>query len=455
MKDMQTELVVIGCGMAGTMAAVAAARLGRKVIALEEMAFPGGSMTAMGTGPMMTFHAGEQQVIRGLAQEMVDRLIKGEFSPGHTVDSTGYTYTVTPFSAEGMKLVLEQMLLEAGVTVLYHTAVTGVTVLNGRAAEISCYACGQSFRIQARLMIDATGDADALVQAGVPCVTGRPQDGKNQPMTMNYRVSGVDIAAIRRHMAEHPELFPFLAPKAGIERNAVRLSFSGFQDIMREGIRSGELTVDRDIVLCFENDHPGEVIVNMSRVLGEDPLDPLSLSRAEAEGRRQVQVLFRFMKKHIPGFENTLLLTSGPNIGIRSSRRMVGVYTLTAEDILSCQAFSDAVACFGYPIDIHSADGVETDSRFLQEGAYYTIPYRCLINTAVPNMMAAGRNISCTYEAQASTRLSPCCAAIGQAAGTAAAIALESGLLPTGIDPDALRRQLLADNAFLTPYAGA
>ena len=128
---------------------------------------------------------------------------------------------------------------------------------------------------------------------------------------------------------------------------------------------------------------------------------------------------------------------------------MVGCYTLTAEDILSNRIFNDRIAAFGYPIDIHSADDAGTNSTFLAEGTYYTIPYRCLINNAVPNLMAAGRNISCTFEAQASTRVSPCCAALGQAAGCAAALAAESGSLPTAIDVAVLQNALLADGAFL------
>lgn len=449
MKNLQYELAVLGCGMAGTMAAVAAARQGLRVIAIDEAGYAGGSLTAMGTGPMMTFHAGQTQVIRGLAQEMVARLESEGFSPGHTVDSTGYTYTVTPFSAEGMKRVLEQMMLESGVTPLYHTAVTRANVGQGRMRSVECFSCGERFCVEADVFIDATGDGDVLAMAGVPFESGRPQDGKNQPMTMNFKISPVDTDRIRSIMDERPELFPFLASKAGIEKQAVRLSVSGFNELMRRAIDAGELTVDRDTVLCFETDKPHEMIVNMSRINGENPVDPFSLTRAEIEGRRQVFELLHQLRAHIPGFEHAVLLFSGPNVGIRSSRRMVGDYCLTADDILSARMFDDRIAVFGYPIDIHSADGAETDSRFLQPGAYYSIPYRCLTNAAVPNLMAAGRNISCTFEAQASTRLSPCCAALGQAAGCAAALAVRGAVLPTQIDIAALHRLLLEQGAYL------
>ena len=449
MKTYNYDLAVVGCGIAGSMAAIAAARHGIKVLAIDEAGYPGGALTAMGTGPMMTFHAGETQVVRGLPQEMVDRLVKRGFSPGHTVDSTGYTYTVTPFSAEGMKRILEEMMLEAQVDILYHTTVYGVTKENGLLKSISCFSCGLTFEVSAKVFIDSTGDGDLLCLADVPFDSGRPVDGKDQPMTMNFKVDGVDSDRIRRIMDETPELFPFLCKKAGIEKNAVRLSVSGFQEIMKQGIREGKITCDRDIVLTFETDVHGEMIVNMSRINGESPIDPFSLTRAEIEGRRQVFELLAYLKERIPGYENARLLFSGPNVGIRSSRRMRGIYKLTAEDILSQTIFDHRVVAFRSPVDIHSADGSATNSYFLKEGTYYTIPYRCIINSEVPNIMAAGRNISCSFEAQASTRVSPCCAALGEAAGCAAAIAVRKKLQPTEIDFRELQSNLIQENAFL------
>ena len=159
--------------------------------------------------------------------------------------------------------------------------------------------------------------------------------------------------------------------------------------------------------------------------------------------------LLSYLKQNVPGYEDARLLFSGPNIGIRQSRQMVGVYTLTADDILSNRVFEDRIAAFGYPIDIHSSDGTETKSTFLQEGTWYTIPYRCLVNSAVPNLMAAGRNISCSFEAQASTRVSPCCAALGEAAGCAASIAVHHSQLPTEISVPLLQETLLLEGAFL------
>ena len=440
------DIIVCGAGFAGVTAATEAARLGCRVLIVEEEGYPGGSMTACGTGPMMTFHAGEKQVIRGITDELIQRLHKKGLSPGHTEDMTGYTYTVTPFSAEGLKREMELMMLGAGVEILYHTSVISARVQDGRLCSIRCFSCGQQFDLSAKVFIDATGDGDLFPMAGVPFNKGRSEDGRDQPMTMNFKVNNVNTQTIREVFAREPE--HFLYPKEGAEKRALRVSFSGYREEMNQARADGEISFDRDMVLCFETNTPGEVIINMTRVNGEDPTDPQSVSRAETEGRRQIWEVLAFLKRHIPGFENAQLSFSGPRIGIRSSRRLAGKYTLTADDILNAVHFEDGIAACGYPIDIHSSGQPEDDdTRFLQYGEYYTIPYRCLLNAAVPNLLAAGRNISCSFEAQASTRLSPCCGAVGQAAGAAAALAVRHQILPEEVDINELRTLLRQEGA--------
>ena len=424
--DATHDLIVVGGGIAGSMAAIAAARLGLDVLLIEEEGYLGGSLTACGTGPMMTFHAGETQVVQGLPDELIKRMTAKGLSPGHITDSTGYTYTVTPFDSEGMKRELELMCLEAGVKILYHTTVVDVVVDEGTLHAISCLCAAHRFSVQAKFFIDASGDADLIALAGISFEQGRETDGKDQPMTMNFKLVDVDIQAVRDLMDSNVELFPFLAPKAGLQHQASRLSFSGFQEIMQEGIKAGEITFDRDIVLAFETNALGEVIVNMTRVLEKNPVDPIQLSEAETEGRRQVWELYRFLKTHIPGFGKARMTFSGPRIGIRSSRRLKGAYRISVADLLAETRFEDAISACGYPIDIHSPDGAATDSTFLREGGYYTIPLRSLLNEQVSNVLAAGRNISCEFAAHASLRVSPSAGAIGQGAGTAVAVALQA-----------------------------
>ncbi len=443
------DLIVVGGGISGTLCAVSAARENLDVLLVEETGCLGGALTSSGTGPMMTFHAGEKQVVRGITDELIERLKKKGLSVGHIPDSTGYTYTVTPFDAEGMKRELELMAEEASVTILYHTVLASTLVEQKKVKSLTLLSCGKQFDVDAPLFVDATGDADLLLQAGVPVILGRANDHATQPMTTNFKLNGVDISLIRSIMDENVSIFPFLKNHPGREKKAVRLSCSGFQDIMRKGIKDGKITFDRDIVLFFETNTPGEVIVNMTRVTSLNPVDPFELSEAEIEGRRQVWELYSFLKKNIPGFRDAQLISTGPSIGVRSSRNMVGIYTITADDILNERVFDDSIAAYGYPIDIHSPDGTETKSIFLRDGGMYTIPYRVLVNRERENLMATGRLISATFEAQASLRTSPCCGALGEACGIAASIAYKSGRKPSDIDIRALQKRLIECGAYI------
>lgn len=443
------DLVVVGGGIAGSMAAVAAGREGLSVLLIEEEGYLGGSLTACGTGPMMTFHAGLTQVVQGLTDEMIQRLVHKGLSVGHIADSTGYTYSVTPFDSEGMKRELELMCLEAGVQLLFHTTVVEAIPQKAILSSIKCLCAGNLFSVQGSYFIDASGDADLIAMAGIPYEQGRETDGKDQPLTMNFKLVDVDLQIIRNLMDSDIELFPFLIPKAGLQHQASRLSFSGFQQIMNEGIEKGEITFDRDIVLCFETNAKNEVIVNMTRVLDKNPVKPLELTAAELEGRRQVWELYGFLKTHIPGFEHARMTSSGPRIGVRSSRRLKGLYRVTAKDLLNETIFDDAISACGYPIDIHSPDGAATDSTFLREGGFYTIPLRSLLNAQVPNVLAAGRNISCEFAAHASLRVSPSAGAIGQGAGTAVALAVKTKTDLFHLDLEALHATLRKAGAFI------
>lgn len=450
MRTVLTEIAVVGGGIAGSLAAVAAGRMGCKTLLIEETGYLGGSLTACGTGPMMTFHAGDLQVVRGLGEELIGRLVKKGLSVGHIPDSTGYTYSVTPFDAEGLKRELELMALEAGVQLLYHTSCISAAVSKKQLRSGLFYACGETFAVEAAVWIDATGDADLIAMAGVPYDEGRASDGKDQPMTMNFRIDNLNVDKVRQLMKTNRSLFPLLIDKPGLEEKAPRLAISGMYDLMRGAMRDRKITFDRDVVLVFEANRPGEAIVNMTRVNGEKATDPFSLSRAESEGRRQVWELFSFLKANVPGFEDIHLLYSGPSIGVRSSRRMRGCYILTAQDVLRGTKFEDGIAAYGYPVDVHSSDkGGDTASTFLQWGDYYRIPYGCLINDTVPNLMAAGRNISASFEAQASCRTSPACCALGHAAGCAAALAVKQQMLPTDLSAQNVQKALREQGAFI------
>ncbi|MBQ3085343.1 MAG: FAD-dependent oxidoreductase [Clostridia bacterium] len=448
---MNYDVAVIGGGPAGAIAAIAAARQGAKTLLVEQNGYLGGMLTAGGVGPMMTFHAGNTQVVRGIAEELVCRLQELGLSPGHMEDFVGYASSITPFDAEGLKYMLETMATEAGVRLLYHTVFTGCTVEADRITKVQLYSKGGFFEVEAKVFLDCSADADLATAAGVPSTYGRESDHLAQPMTMNIKVGNVDrermIEFVRSNRNDMLHTIPFdrlhELPRAGIQ---------GAYSLIRKAKEDGKFDVDRDMVLCFETNTPGEIILNMSRIIMKSAVEPFDLTDAEVEGRRQARQILRFMQENIPGFENCRILSTGPHIGIRESRKVNGRYTLTAEDLLANRMFPDAIAMGGYPIDIHSPDGAAMKHCHLKEGSWYSIPYASLVTKEIQNLIVAGRCISASHEACAAVRVTPIVMAMGQAAGTAAAQSVASGEPANALDTELLRKTLQEQNAFLEEY---
>lgn len=447
------DVVVIGGGPAGTVVAIAAAREGAKVLLVEQNGYLGGMLTMAGTGPQMTFHAGKTQVVRGIAEEIVERLQAIGMSPGHMEDFVGYASSVTPFDAEGMKLVLETMAREAGVQLLYHTVYTGCEKEEDEIRSVRLYSKNGFFQVQAKVFIDCSADADLATHAGVSSVYGRESDHLAQPMTMNIKVADVDreemIAFVKGNRDDMLHTIPFdrleELPRAGIQGAYSRIQMAK---------ERGEFDIDRDMVLCFETNTSGECILNMSRIIRRSAVDPFDLTEAEVEGRKQAHQIVAFMRKYIPGFEHCRIIQTGPHIGIRESRKIDGKYKLTAEDLLSNRMFPDAIAMGGYPIDVHSPDGAQTNHRYLKPGSWYSIPYGCLVTDQVKNLLVAGRCVSATHEACAAIRVTPIVMAVAQAAGTAAAQSAKDGHPANALDTDKLRQTLRDRGAFLEEYKG-
>ena len=414
------EVLVAGGGPAGLAAAVAAARSRARTLLVERYGFLGGMATAGLVNPFMGFHIRGEPIIGGVLAELVARL--------QAAGGWGSPRTPLAFDAEAFKFAVDDLCREAGVRLLLHTWVGAPAVRGGRIESLAVENKSGAQRLSAAVYVDATGDADLAFRAGVPCEIGRQQDGLTQPMTLCFRMADVDIA-----------------------RMPGREEINRLYDQARA---AGEITNPRENVLFFFVPAPGVVHFNTTRIVRRSGVDAEDLTAAEVEARRQVREMVAFLKSRVGGFERAYLQSTAPQIGVRESRRIVGEYVVTGEDIVSARKFEDAVARGNYPIDIHNPAGAGTVIRGLPPGESYDLPYRCLVPRRISNLLVAGRSVSATHEAQAALRIMPICIALGEAAGVAAAICARRGIAPRELPYRDLRRTLLRRGANLLPQTG-
>jgi FAD dependent oxidoreductase len=422
------DVVVVGSGSAGATAAIAAARGGARTLLVERMGFLGGISTAV----LDTFYAfytpgqAPRRVVGGIAWEVVGRLVAegAAFERPNTYGAgTGITY-----DPEVLKRTWEALVLEAGAEVLLHTWVTGVELdEDGRLRALTLFNKGGAGRVEAAVVVDASGDADVAAWAGVP-FDAPAADGRVQSLSTVFRLAGVDV--------ERAEAFG----KAALWAR------------MREASQSGAYRLPRLEGSWHRTPQPGVVMALMTRVPRVDATDPVQLTHAEIEGRRQAWEYARFLREQVPGFERAVMVTTSPAIGVRESRRVHGRYRLTAEDVLAGRRFDDEIALCGAPIEDHHAGA---DTRWRHVPGVYGIPYRCLLPAGVEGLLVAGRCFSATHDAHASARSMGTCMAMGQAAGTAAALAAAAGGVAGELPAGTLRARLRDDGALLEPLAAA
>jgi len=417
------DLIVVGGGFAGTAAAIEAARHGTDVLLIEKYNCLSGAAAYALVSPFMAYwtHMPETKERKYLAGNLFMELCEEALKlTAPSVDTNTDAIRDSLFDEESMKLAMIRMARAAGVTLLFNTTVTAVQAENGVVRSVKAVCKAVEMEFSADQFIDATGDAELSYLAGCECEVGRDGDGLCQPMTLCFRVGGIDKAKFE----------PF-RPK--------------MQALYKEWQAEGKLSNPRENVLCFRNYNNGVIHFNTTRVTHKSPTDPFALTEAEITAREQVYEMMRFLREAVDGCENARLLSTALHIGIRESRRVIGDYVLCEKDLVSLARFEDAIAVSNYAIDIHSPDGSGTRFQEFRDGEWYEIPYRALLPKGFENLLVAGRCISSTHEAQASYRIMPYCAEIGQAAGCAAAVAKKSGKTVRTIDVKEVQRILRSE----------
>lgn len=410
------DVIVVGGGFAGVSAAMEAARKGLQVLLIDKYNCLGGAAANCLVMPFMDHWTKDPETgeRRRLTADLFNEVTAEMKKLG------GYHDNGKTFDEEVMKLVLNRMCIRYGVELLFNTTVTDVKMCDDRILSVTAFGKSKKMELFADYFVDATGDAELSVMAGCDYRVGREEDGLCQPMTLCFRVGGVDMEKFREN---RPKINPL------------------YQQFQQKGL----IKNPREDVLLFITMHDSVLHFNTTRIIKHDPTDPVAVTKAELLAREQVFEVHNFLKENISGFENSYVLSTALQIGIRESRMVEGEYTLTEADLKSLARFDDAIAVANYEIDIHNPEGAGTTHYYFGAGEWYQIPYRCLLPKKCSNLLVAGRCISSTHEAQASYRIMPFCSALGQAAGAAISVAVKSGTTLRGVDIKAVQTILRSE----------
>lgn len=453
-KDMEVkkaDVLIIGGGPSGLCAAIASARAGANTLLIEQNGYCGGMATAGLVAPFMTCYdsGGDIMLIRGIFEEIVNRLVKSgdAIHPSKVETATAFTSYitighkhVTPFKAEGLKLLADRMLKEAGVEVLYHTSFVDAVTDGGRVDKVIVSKKEGLLAIEAKYIVDCSGDGDCAASAGVPFTLGNGS-GRIQPATMFFRIGNVDSKKIDEDIEANLDNF---YRKDGVNYRSLHWWVSKARE-------NGDWDLDRVSIGLFRGVDEDEWSINTSRIMGVDGTKSQSLTFGEMEGREQVKIIFDFLKKYVPGCENAKLLQSGSTLGIRETRHIHGIKTLTIDDILECRVPDDSVLLAANSVDVHGKFGPKSNEYIaIPEGKFYGVPYGCLVPENLSNLLVAGRCVSATSEAAGAIRVMPPCMGLGQAAGAAAALAVKDGEDVRRLDTKKLRELLCEQGVLLS-----
>jgi hypothetical protein len=438
----EVDVLVVGGGPSGIIAAQAAVEDGLKVTLIDSRSFLGGNMT-IGL-PILGFLGQKgNQIIKGLPQKFIDRLKAMNAASEHR--PCPLHMSITLVEPEAVKTTALKMLVESGVDVQLYTFCVDVVMDGNQLRGIIVESKAGREAILAKVIIDCSGDADVAFRAGVPCEQGDEKGGV-QPPTLMFCMGGVNTEKLRTSIAEESRTYltDFIPAEYYGQNN--QFIVVGLRSLMKKGRDAGlNLPTERTIIITGLRN--GEVWINMSAVSGVNGVDPESLSYGEIKGREQVSDIQNYLTAFVPGFENAYFTKMAPFLGIRETRRIVGEYVMTANDVLGCARFDDAIAVASYPLDLHHPEGGGCTLQWC--GDCYDIPYRSLIPLKVENLIVAGRSISTTHEAMSAIRVMAPCMAMGEAAGRAAGMAVKEGVSPANINVGKLQKELLAKGAYL------
>ena len=439
MRVVKVDVVVAGGGPAGVAAAVASAQNGAKTLLIEQCGFLGGMLTNGSLPTFCPFSDGEKAIVRGIGLEILNDMRKEAWENPEPEENNGIPeLDWVPVDAEILKRVMDDRVASSGAEVWLHTTLTAVEKQGDALTAVTVSNKEGQTRMEADVFIDCTGDADLVAQAGGEFEYG-DEAGLVQGATLCFRISGIDghkFLEYKRQTGENGNLTV----------------------AVRRARENHDFPFPEKFVATFVLQNWGMASVNFGHVFGMNPLKVKDLTDAEMESRKMLPAMLSFLQKYVPGAEHAVLASSGPLIGIRESRRITGEYRLTRQDYLERNHFFDDIGRYAYPLDVHAstAQGIVTEDakddfvnlRY-QPGESYGIPYRALLPKSLENVIVAGRSVSSARAIYGSVRVTPACVVMGQAAGTAAAIACATKTNPKTIDIKRLQNLLVHQGALI------
>jgi ribulose 1,5-bisphosphate synthetase/thiazole synthase len=469
-KHVRKDVLVVGGGTAGFVAAIAAARNGANVLVLEQRDHLGGthsggmvmmirSMRHMRAPNgmdqkrlMMTRYESsfdDEQIVRSIAQEYIDRML----DIGSAWGQKGQAATRQLFDPEIAKWVIQDMVQEAGAEIWLNSNVTEILAADGSVHGVALENLRERVEIHAPVIIDATGDADICAAAGADYEVGSPDDGRCQPMSLYFIMAGVDLDKTLAYAQECAAAGEFTQEYADtlltLKREQKPLTMFPFKGKIKEALQNGEYplpynleTVNPDTLSYivrpmfrggrFRYDVTSH---NMDMAYNVDGTNRIELTKATLAMRDLANRMAVFYRKYIPGYENSYLSHTAQSVGVRDTRRIVCDYTITQEDVLAGRSFEDGIGRYGSLMDVHDKSGKKALALTEVGGkGWFHIPFRAMLPKGVKNVIVAGRSISADYNAQGSVRSQAACMVTGQAAGTAAALAVRGNIEPREID---------------------
>jgi len=436
------DICVVGAGPGGFMAALAAKKTNPEAsVLLVERSGHLGGMAASGIPFLGFLDKQQRKIIGGLSDTLIERLVEKGGSRGIRHDPHHVSISVA--TPDVVKIAIGELCEEAGVDVLLHCELCDATSENGRVTSATFVCCGNKTRIEAEIFIDATGDGTLAYLSGAEVEKGRGAEGKVQPPSCIYTIQNVDKERIISYLEKKGA--PSVSPE--YMRADPNYCVVCLNDLWQELNPIGQWPMQIWAFICVNSLNKGEVFVNGPRMPKTDPTDPISMTRSELLGQRQAFQFTEVLRKHVAGFEDCFISHINDSLGVRETRRIMGRKLLCVDEVKNGETPADTIALAGYPIDIHSSD--DNTSIMIRMDKPFGVPYGCLVSRSFDNLMMCGKHISVDPDVFGATRVMATCFALGQAAGTAAAMALREGVHPAALNVQDLQAQLEKDGAIL------